>query len=100
MMNPFTAHTQQQGVTYTEHWCFAMGIACRLLVSVVVLTLHAIMPFIPIAPRHDLEAMTAFLVERNKWIESAKRVSTSTGLKHSGTYQNLAMRGGMPMQQN
>ena len=30
-MNPFTAHTRNQGVTYVEHWCFAMGVAGRLL---------------------------------------------------------------------
>jgi hypothetical protein len=34
-MNPFATHPQQQGVTYFEHWRFAMGIAYRLLTSVV-----------------------------------------------------------------
>ena len=76
-MNPFTAHPQEQGVSYTEHYHFAMGIACRLLISVVAFALHAILPCIPIAPRHDLEKTTAFLMERNQWIESAK-VSTHT----------------------
>ena len=28
-MNPFTSHTKQQGVTYSEHFGFAIGIACR-----------------------------------------------------------------------
>lgn len=85
MMNPFTAHTQQQGVTYFEHWLFAMGIAWRLLVSVAAFVLHAIMPFIPIMPRHDLEATTAYLVERNQWIERAKTLSTSTGSQNSAS---------------
>lgn len=71
-MNPFTRHTQQQGVTYIEHWHFAMGIACRLLVSIVAFALHAVMPFIDIAQRHDLEATMAYLNERNEWIESQK----------------------------
>lgn len=73
-MNPFTAHPQQQGISYFEHWSFAMGIACRLLTSVVVFALHAILPFIPIAPRHDLEKTTAYLAERNQWIENAKTI--------------------------
>jgi hypothetical protein len=71
-MNPLTAHTQQQGVTYTEHWDFAMGIAYRLLVSMIAFAIHAILPFISIEPRLDLEATAAFLEERTHWIETAK----------------------------
>ncbi len=71
-MNSFTAHPQQQGVTYFEHWRFAMDIAYRLLTSVVVFAVHAILPFIPIEPRLDLESTAAYLVERNRYIETAK----------------------------
>lgn len=71
-MNPFTEHTQQQGVTYIEHWCFAMGIAWRLLNSVVAFALHAVFPFIDIERRLDLEATAAFIHERNDWIEQSK----------------------------
>ena len=70
-MNLMTAHTQQQGVTYSEHWGFAMGIAYRLLVSLIAFALHAMLPFISIEPRLDLEATAAFLEERNHWIETA-----------------------------
>lgn len=73
-MNPFTAHTQRQGVTYIAHWFFAMGIAYRLTISVVAFALHAIFPFIDIAQRHDLEATMAYLNERNDWIESQEKV--------------------------
>lgn len=83
-MNPFTTHPQQQGISYIQHWRFAMGIACRLLTSVVAFALHAILPFIPITPRHDLEKTTAYLMERNQWIETAKTSSTSM------SKQNLA----------
>lgn len=72
MMNPFATHPRQQGVTYFEHWCFAMGIAYRLLTSVVAFAVHAILPFIPIEPRLDLESTAAYLTERNRWIETAK----------------------------
>jgi hypothetical protein len=71
-MNPFIEHTQQQGVTYFEHWCFAMGIAVRLLSSVIAFILHAVFPFIEIGRELDLEATKAFLDERNEWIEGAK----------------------------
>jgi Family of unknown function (DUF6356) len=71
MMNPFTTHPRKQGVTYLEHWCFAMGIAYRLLTSVVAFALHAMLPFIPIEPRLDLEATASYLQERNHWIETA-----------------------------
>ena len=77
-MNPFTRHTQQQGVSYTEHWFFAMGIAGRLFVSVIAFALHAIFPFINIEQRHDLEATMAYLNERNEWIESQKPVINTT----------------------
>lgn len=73
MMNPFTTHPRQQGVTYIAHLCFAMGIAYRLWTSVVAFALHALLPFIPIAPRLDLESTSAFLAQRNRWIETAKR---------------------------
>jgi hypothetical protein len=70
-MNPFTRHPHHQGVSYFDHWLFAMGIAWRLLASVGAFALHALLPFISIAPRHDLEAMAAYLAERNRWIETA-----------------------------
>jgi hypothetical protein len=73
VMNPFTQHTKQQGVTYLEHWCFAMGIAWRLLNSVSAFTLHAVFPFIDIEKRLDLEATSAFLLEQNHWIENASK---------------------------
>jgi hypothetical protein len=71
-MNPFTTHTQQQGVTYVEHLYFAMGIAYRLFISMLAFAAHALLPFIDIKPEHDLEATIAYLNERNDWIESAK----------------------------
>ena len=71
-MNLFTAHPHQQGINYVEHWRFAMGIAGRLLMSVAAFAVHAILPFISIGPRLDLDATAAFLAERNRWIESAK----------------------------
>ena len=71
-MNPFTQHTQQQGVTYLEHLYFAAGIAQRLLSSVLVFAAHAIFPFIDIDKTLDLEATVEYLKERNRWIESAK----------------------------
>ena len=70
-MNRLTEHPHQQGVTYFEHWTFAMGIAWRLLYSVVAFALHAILPFVTIEPRLDLEATAAFLAERNRFIEAA-----------------------------
>ena len=72
-MNPFTTHTQQQGVTYVKHWYFAMGIAYRLFISMIAFAAHAILPFIPIKPEHDLEATIAYLDQQNYWIESAKK---------------------------
>ena len=72
MMNPLTRHPRKQGVTYLEHWCFAMGIAYRLLCSVVAFALHAMLPFIPIEPRLDLEATAGYLQERNHWIDTTR----------------------------
>jgi hypothetical protein len=71
-MNPFTQHTQKQGITYIEHLYFAVSIACRLLSSVIAFAVHAIFPFIDIDATLDLEATASFLLERNHWIESAK----------------------------
>jgi hypothetical protein len=70
-MNPLTEHPRQQGVTYVEHWIFAMAIAWRLLTSAFAFALHAIAPFVSIEPRLDLEATSAYLDERNHFIETA-----------------------------
>lgn len=72
MMNQFTTHPHKQGITYFEHWCFAMGIAYRLLISVIAFGLHAMLPFVAIEPRLDLEATARYLRERNRWIETAR----------------------------
>jgi hypothetical protein len=73
-MNIFKEHPQKQGVTYIEHWLFAMSIATRLLNSVIAFALHAIFPFIDIKKKFDLEATAHFINEKNAWIE---------GMKHS-----------------
>jgi len=70
-MSKFTEHPHAQGVTYFEHWSFAIGISWRLLRSVMAFTLHALLPFITIERRFDLEATSAFLLERNDFIETA-----------------------------
>ena len=72
-MNPFTEHTEQQGVSYWEHWGFAMGISYRLLISVIAFAMHAIFPFISIDSSIDLEATATFLNERNHWIETVEK---------------------------
>jgi hypothetical protein len=70
-MNKFTDHPHAQGITYLEHWIFAMGIAWRLLASVFSFAIHAMLPWITIQRRFDLEATSAFLLERNRFIETA-----------------------------
>lgn len=70
-MNAFTQHPHEQGISYAEHRVFAMGIAWRLLASVVVFAVHAILPFISIERRLDLEATATFLDERNRFIAAA-----------------------------
>ena len=72
-MNLFTEHTHQQGLTYIEHWCFAMGVAWRLMNSMAAFTVHAIFPFISIARKLDFEATIAFIHERNEWIAYARK---------------------------
>ena len=49
-----------------------MGIAFRLFPSVLAFAVHSILPFVPIGRQLDLESTTAFLAERNAWLETAK----------------------------
>ena len=70
-MTIFTQHPHDQGISYFEHWGFAMGIAWRLLRSVLAFAIHALMPWIRIEKQLDLEATSAFLLERNDFIETA-----------------------------
>jgi hypothetical protein len=70
-MTIFTTHPHEQGVGYFEHLDLAAGIAWRLLKSVLAFALHALLPFITIERQFDLEATSAFLLERNRFIETA-----------------------------
>lgn len=70
-MSILTDHPHAQGVTYFEHWGFAIGIAWRLFCSVLAFSLHALLPFITIDRKLDLEATSEFLLERNHFIETA-----------------------------
>ena len=76
-MNPFTEHPRRQGITYAEHWRFAMGIACRLLRSVAAFAVHAVFPFVSISPELDLESTARFMTESNAWIEAAGAADAS-----------------------
>ena len=83
-MNIFTYHTYEQGITYIQHWVFAMGIAKRLFQSVIAFTLHAIFPFIDINRELDLEATARFLNIQNDWIENMdKPGNTSLYAQHN-----------------
>lgn len=84
-MNPFTEHAKDQGVTCREHWCFAMGIALRLMGCASTFVLHAVFPFIGIEKRLDLDATSAYLQERNDWIERAGEHQTSRPAEQSAT---------------
>ncbi len=70
-MTIFTQHPHDQGITYSEHWGFAMGIAWRLFRSALAFAIHAQMPWITIEKQLDLEATSVFLQERNAFIETA-----------------------------
>ncbi|NIL94231.1 MAG: hypothetical protein GTO71_07260 [Woeseiaceae bacterium] len=70
-MTIFTQHPHDQGISYFEHWAFAIGIAWRLLRSVLAFAIHALFPWITIEKQLDLEATSAFLLERNDFIETA-----------------------------
>jgi len=72
-MNPFSVHPHDQGITYWVHFVFAMGIALRLLQSVLAFATHAVFPFISIDRSLDLEATIRFLQEQNDWIEGSKQ---------------------------
>lgn len=70
-MTIFTEHPHAQGISYFEHWGFAIGVAWRLLRSVLAFAVHALLPFITIERQLDLEATSEFLLERNEFIETA-----------------------------
>ena len=74
-MNLFTQHPHDQGVSYFEHLDFALGIAWRLLCSVIAFAVHAVLPFIGIDRKLDLESTSAFLLERNRFIECAAELN-------------------------
>jgi hypothetical protein len=70
-MNIFSQHPHDQGVSYFEHWGFAMGIAWRLFQSVMAFAIHALLPCIKIEKQLDLEATSTYLLQRNSFIEAA-----------------------------
>lgn len=72
-MRLFTAHPKKQGLSYFEHWLFAMGIAGRLVASAIAFAIHALLPFVTIKRELDLEATAASLLERNQFVERSAR---------------------------
>jgi hypothetical protein len=70
-MTLFTDHPAAQGFTYTTHFAFAAGIAFRLLRSALAFAIHAIFPFASIELRLDLEATSAYLLARNRFVEQS-----------------------------
>ena len=88
-MKPFTEHPHQQGISYIQHWYFAMGISYQLVGIAVRFALHAIIPAIAIERRFDLEATIAYLHERNEWIEKA---GTKADIQANSTRYHLAGR--------
>lgn len=95
-MNALSEHPNKQGITYFGHLAFAIGIAWRLSISVMAFALHAVLPFISIEPRFDLEATSAFLVERNHFIETAAanahgHPTTDRNSSNSGHHDTPAM---------
>ena len=70
-MRLFTAHPENQGLSYFEHWLFAMGIARRLVASAMAFAIHALLPFVTIKRELDLEATAACLLEQNRFVEES-----------------------------
>ena len=90
-MNPFNEHPHQQGISYLQHMCFAIGISSRLFRSVIAFTLHAIFPFIDIQRSLDLEATARFIQEQNNWIENSKNKKAALPQIKDDTSINLAI---------
>ena len=78
-MTRFNQHPYDQGINYLEHWGFAMGIAWRLFRSALAFAIHALMPWIPIERKFDLEATSAYLLERNDFIETSANRPANDG---------------------
>ena len=76
-MTALTQHPRDQGISYIAHWAFAMGIAWRLFHSVIAFVVHAMLPFIAIERQFDLEATSAYLLQRNDFIEAAAQAGSS-----------------------
>lgn len=70
-MTLLTDHPYAQGFTDGTHFAVAAGIAFRLLRSAVAFAIHAILPFVSIEPRLDLEATSAYLLARNRFVEQS-----------------------------
>ena len=90
-MSIFTTHPHEQGVSYSEHLGFAISIAWRLFSCVLSFTVHALFPFITIKRQFDLEATSVFLMERNRFIESAaakSRFDSEPGRAHLSPRHN------------
>lgn len=69
-MNLFTNLPHKQGFTWWSHFCFASGIAVRLLPSAANFAVHAVIPAVPMRTSWNLEGVCQFLNERNGFVEN------------------------------
>tara|TARA_R100000808_G_C2140365_1_gene148182 strand:- start:412 stop:651 length:240 start_codon:yes stop_codon:yes gene_type:complete len=58
-------HLKNNGVTYLEHAFFAIPIAIRMLLSSLLLTIHAILPFIKMPESLSILGVSNYLFDRH-----------------------------------
>lgn len=66
-----TEHHRSEGMTYIQHFVYALTIAARMLASAACLILHSVFPFICPPRGLDMESMRDFLNE--KWSKRSNK---------------------------
>ena len=69
MLKIFTNHPAEKKKGYLEHSWYALKISARLMLSSILLFIHAFFPFIEIPYNLNLESTALYLFERNNELE-------------------------------
>ena len=63
-------HLRDNKTTYLEHLCFAVGVAGRLIPTILLLLLHAVIPVLKIPKKLSISGTSDYLFDKDYEIRS------------------------------
>ena len=63
-------HLADNKISYWKHFCFSAGVACRLIPTVLLLLIHAVVPILKIPKKLSISGASDYLFDKDYEIRS------------------------------